>query len=272
MLNKKYYIFLLLVAGVTLVWSCKKDKNEPKPATGEVYMTKRIAIHENGLSDTVFISYDEQHRIKEERAGISSTVYTYNSDGKLSRSSDLLRIKDLTYENGVALYATYSYGPTWEPSDTVFLQFNSDGLISQRTDKSEIRRYTYNSDKRFEMIVNTYLESYHLGTGDTTRLEWDSKGNVVKETFLDGSYDRTLTYTYDDKPNYNKTLHIPYELLILTEQVGMNYYSANNCTSVKLEMDGNSVTKYINILQYNINGYPELINTDTDQIKLFYTY
>jgi hypothetical protein len=180
--------------------------------------------------------------------------------------------KDLVYENGVALFAINSYSPNWELYDTLFLQFNSDGLISRKMNNWEINTYTYNSDKRLEMIVQTHLDNFSIDKVDTTQLEWDSRGNMVKITFLEGPYDRIVTILYDDKPNYRKTLHIPYEMEILSGDDGLDYMSANNYTSLKTEILGSSDTKYINIMRYNAIGYPELINTDTDQIKLFYTY
>jgi hypothetical protein len=180
--------------------------------------------------------------------------------------------KDLVYENGVALYAINSYSPNWERYDTLFLQFNSDGLISRKMNNWEINTYTYNSDKRLEMIVDTHIDSYKLDRVDTTLLEWDSRGNMVKIIFMEGPYDRIVTILYDDKPNYHKTLHIPYEMEILSADNGLDYMSANNYTNVKSEIHGTSDFNHTYILRYNEIGYPELINTDTDEVKLFYTY
>ncbi len=138
-------------------------------------------------------TYDSNYRVKTEKSGDETTTYTYDSKGNI-----------------------LSYVKSNEKNNTYYT-YNSNGKIVREQSDGNYKYYTYDN-KGNNLIYATLKEEYtgeapalydsSLTCFDTTTYTYDDKGRILKEENSDGS---SVSYEYNTSGNVTKETNVTVE-------------------------------------------------------------
>ena len=238
---KKLAILFLL----TLSLSCADKSAEPTPVAGE---KKLIALTLNNKPIRKF-EYDKDMLVKEniyiscETNPTDEFIYQYK-DGRVHKLITIFRSSSSNSDD-------FCNPASGAKSEATF-EYNSAGQLAKVINTNFTTEFTYN-DKG---LVEKQTDIHGNGSIITT-FEYDSRGNLIKETYPGGL---STQYTYDDKINpYYKMKQRPHWI---------SYYNKSPNNVIK------ATGKYINFelsYKYSADGYPtEILDNDGTTYKYEY--
>ncbi len=170
----------------------KKDK-----LFGKVKYTYSYKVNYENIKDTVFFSknfYNENGmKLKyfglPKRIGTDSIINTYDKHNRI--------ISKIVYESSI----NYSSDQTEKSIDTTYYEYNNkceDYTVLKNPKGTYQINYVF--DENCRMISETEIGR---GSTNTTSVEFDKKGRLIKQTFtyLGGKPNKLETYKYDDENN-----------------------------------------------------------------------
>jgi hypothetical protein len=187
---------LLILTGLSFLWSCKKDNNSPNPAVSypKTY-TEEVRSSVIGNSVTVYnLSYDANNRLTSLTATpappVLSFVYQYPSSNQLTLDM---------YDHGNLSIHEIFWLNTSSKVDSTF-QFNDTG-------DSTTEKYIY--DNNHLLVQQKEYNYYSAGPvlTNSTTYTFDNLGNPVQSV---DAQQNTSTFTYYSDLRYTLSIGQPY--------------------------------------------------------------
>ena len=179
---KKLAIFLFVLS-----LGCTNPSAEPTPLSGE---KKMISLTANNKPNQKF-EFDKEMLVKEnsyigcETNPTDEFTYQYK-DGRIHKIITTLRS---LYSSSTALC-----NPAAGVKSEETFEYNNAGQLSKVIRTNSTTEFTYNAKGQ----VEKQAVIHNGGSTITTTFEYDSRGNLIKETDAGGA---SAYYTYDDKIN-----------------------------------------------------------------------
>ncbi|TPD67013.1 hypothetical protein [Flavobacterium microcysteis] len=250
---------IALLFCLAILLSCSSDdSSQPHDTTADVLLKKTIT-QSNGNS------YE--------------TLFTYDGK-KLLQARSVKENKKFNYSgNNISKISWYTNPDTDNTlSQTVEFEYLPDGKLKkfkQESDNPLTVEFTYVGQDTVNFVARAYRSSYDFVGYFTVR-----DNEISEYVYLNGGRPRpSVKYTYDSKNHplknvtgYNKLFLYHYfynsaHFNGFTTNVG----SSKNCISNSLIQDP-SVIEVMNTYEYNENGFPKVINKDSNSAAdyLFY--
>jgi len=261
---------LVLLTCITVLWSCKKseDNNPKTQVTSNMLMTKMSVTGTDNLTQSVLFTHDSQKRLTGITSDLYSNEFSYNNDGTCYRVTQGDSYTEFHYKDGKPDYTLQSdYYGNEVYFDTTFYEYGSNGLMAKKTGSNMTQLYMYDNNNQVKWIIES--GEYLLHT-DTTFIEWNAKGNLLKEIKHVSGYNYVTTYRYDNKHNYYKTINYPKEVNIVSDEFGTYVTSTNNCILQMVQFYNNTSSIAYEILEYNNWGYPVKMKEGANIIEYQY--
>ncbi|MBA4849358.1 RHS repeat protein [Emticicia sp. BO119] len=229
---KNHALILLII----LISGCSKESADPK--TPSAPGKKLISLT---LNNKPYITFEFQNDLLIKENSFSfceinpTDEFTYEyTDRRLSKLKTTMR----SMFSSISALCNPSLGMKSEET----FQYNAEGQISKIVRNNSITAFVYNSNGWVEKQV-TYGDANPL----VSTYEYDSKGNIIKETDI---YGESVFYTYDDKIN-------PYYLIKQKPQ----WLSAFN-KSPNNVLKATGRYNFVRVFKYDSEGYPTEVLED----------
>jgi hypothetical protein len=269
-MKKLLFVLISLLSGLAGFWSCKKSSDSPAEIS-RLLLTKTVTTTTDSLVEPWLYKYDDQNRLIKDSSAVRVLEFLYNNNGTCSKVINGNNYDEFHYQDGqLDFIVSANNNGSGIHYDTTYYEFGSNGLVSRMTGKYSVDTYTYNSNNRVVKDIWVY-NSAGYSSLDTTRYEWSATGNLLKKTISSSFMDFVeMTYTYDDKSNYFKTVTFPKEYLLQDISRDLFHSAANNLILRTTKSGNGTYTDVFNITEYNSFGYPVKMNTSAGSVELFY--
>jgi len=233
--NILVFVILIILFGHS---SCSKDESNSADNSGDVTLVKTIVYSDYPFMQQYTYDGTKLKKLKTDTSGHTGygngyyLTFTYTGD---------LITKIESYDSNDALNAY------------VDIKYSNGRILEAKTYAAKLLKakyeYTFNSDGSVDENVTSYFDSSKGNVFDSTRLFFDSTGNLIKTTNTDNS---STVYTYDEKNNPLKNITGLREALCLRDLE----YAQNNVITM---VDYNGTIQSFKTLrnyQYNAEGFP----------------
>ena len=304
--SKKYLLWLVLL--VTGAVSCHQEPVVPKSAIPPTCQIYRIANINEGIRDTTTFQYNAFGNLTETNyrqwvnGGLVTTSVqklTYNSDYFLTAQTDQTTIYptggnipnqtsktySYTYQDGQIQQVAINNAQSGQPIG--FWQYTYENgkiktYVETDAQKKPVRTYTFDSAGKLTQfaeqgtkditVANGKITGKTLSDGTIISSVFDSQGQLLNETSTSATGQTVRTYSYDQKPYWNKTQLLQRGILHL--DLGGNTPTHNVTeSSVKQTQNGRTiqVQQFSFQLKYTAAGYPlGYARSDGAQQKIVY--
>ena len=256
---RKQFLIVLVAVLSTLV-ACKKEKEEPKPS-GSSKVLKRMIETENGVTTTHVFSYDNNKRLTSIRSTDNAEViaFTYDGSGNIvkieNREGDVKSVFEFTYANGL-------------PASGSFKSFENAGTPQEELSESYNLTYTVENGlvTKMKVVVPPDPTTQQPGYEVNYVLTY-SNGNVTKiEATGISPYKATFTYG-DKKPVFPTITNYALEPSGFT----LLFFAKNEILSTAYDFPGTELDTIVrNEYTYDAQGYVLTANDGHTQTKFEY--
>jgi YD repeat-containing protein len=239
---KKLFILAGILTALTFT-SCKKDKSDPGPGSGndETQLLKKVTETENGVTTVHTLTYDANKRLVSviSNDNVEKVFFTYDAAGNLTKV-------DQTEEEFHNIY-TYAYTNNVPVSGT-FKSWHKEPGMQDQLIEEDLLTYT---------VANNQVTKLHLemtmGGGEVDFNFTYNNGNLTKVEASDANLYKAV-FTYGTKKSA-----FPQVTKYILDQAGfsLQFGSKHEILTTSYDFPGNTLDKTItNTYTYNSKGYP----------------